>query len=212
MKNIIIQLICYLSILSLTMSCDKEIKGIDCSLVYGTLVDPRDGSRYSTVSVCDEVWMTQNLRYEVAGSINEPISLELEYGVLYNWEQAKIACPEGWHLATDKEWKTLEAALGMTAEELDGTGWRGDEEGQYLKTSTQWVKGEKASTPISFRALPVGYSDGTYQGLKEKARFWTASEVDVQKGWIRELAIGQKKIKRSAENKSDYNSCRCVLD
>ncbi|CAA6829852.1 MAG: Unknown protein [uncultured Aureispira sp.] len=201
--------------MSLITSCEEEKEGIDCSLHYGTLVDPRDGSRYSTVAICDAVWMTQNIRYEVPGALKGPIDLGVEYGLLYNYEQAQIACPENWHLSTDKDWQTLETILGMSKEELEGTGWRGETIGQKLKSSTQWNKGaksEKKSTPLSFRALPAGYSDGTEQGLEKKARFWTASEVDAETAWIRALGIDETKIKRSTEKKTDYNSCRCVLD
>jgi uncharacterized protein (TIGR02145 family) len=212
MKNIVIQIICFLIILNLNTSCEKKKKGIDCSLGYGTLVDPRDGSRYSTLAVCDVVWITQNLRYEMPGVLKEPIDLGVEYGFLYNFEQAQSACPENWHLATDKDWKTLETVLGMPEDELDKTGWRGEEVGQSLKTSIEWEKGTKSSTPISFRALPAGYSNGTQQGLEETARFWTASEADTETAWIRELGLEKKKIKRSTEKKSDYNSCRCVLN
>lgn len=212
MKNIVIEIALCLTVIILLVSCDKEQKGIDCSLVYGTLVDPRDGSRYSTVSVCDAVWMTQNLRYEVEGVIKAPISVGTEYGFLYNFEQAKKACPEDWHLATDKDWETLEIALGMTKEDGNKTGWRGEKIGQYLKSSNQWKGAKKVSSPISFRVLPAGYSDGTYQGLETDARFWTASEVDTETAWIRGLEAGQNKIKRSVEKKSNYSSCRCVLN
>jgi uncharacterized protein (TIGR02145 family) len=36
-----------------------------------------------------------------------------KYGVLYGHESAQRACPAGWHLSTDEEWKTLEIFLGM---------------------------------------------------------------------------------------------------
>lgn len=212
MKNSVIRVIFFLTVANLFMCCDKGKKVIDCSLVYGTLVDPRDGSRYSTVTVCDATWMTQNLRYEVPGVLKEPSSSGVEYGFLYNYEQANKACPEEWHLATDTEWKTLEAALGISAENIDLEGWRGDQEGQFLKSSTQWEKKGKVASPISFRALPAGYSDGTYQGLGELTRFWTSSESGAERGVMRELATDQQKIKRASSKKTNYYSCRCVMD
>ncbi len=42
-----------------------------------------------------------------------------EYGVLYNWYAAKKACPDGWHLPSDEEWKTLEKHLGMGSSDAD---------------------------------------------------------------------------------------------
>lgn len=213
MKSIVIKIICFFVIINLTISCEKKKKkGIDCSLGYGTLVDPRDGNRYSTLAVCEVTWLTQNLRYEVPGVLKEPIELGVEYGFLYTFEQVQNACPENWHLATDKDWKALETALGMPEEELDGTGWRGEGVGQSLKSTIEWENTEKISTAISFRALPAGYANGTQLGLKKSARFWTASEANDEAVWIRELGGEEKKIKRSAGKKTEYNSCRCVLN
>lgn len=212
MKSIVIRVIFFLTIANLFVCCDKGKKVIDCSLVYGTLVDPRDGSRYSTVTVCDVTWMTQNLRYETPNVLNEPISSGVEYGFLYNYEQANKVCPENWHLATDQEWKALETALGISEENSNQEGWRGTNEGQFLKSSTQWEKRGKVASPISFRALPAGYSDGVYQDFGKIARFWTSSESDAAHALIRELATGEDKIKRSSGEKTDFYSCRCVMD
>ncbi|MBA7584634.1 hypothetical protein ES708_26591 [subsurface metagenome] len=51
------------------------------------------------------------------------------YGVLYNWPAALNACPTGWHLPSDEEWKQLEMYLGMSQSEAENTGWRGTDEG-----------------------------------------------------------------------------------
>jgi len=47
-----------------------------------------------------------------------PIKVYETYGVLYNWPAAITACPEGWHLPSDAEWKQLEMYLGMSEEEV----------------------------------------------------------------------------------------------
>jgi uncharacterized protein (TIGR02145 family) len=43
---------------------------------------------------------------------------------LYNWPAAIAACPAGWHLPTDEEWKILEKNQGMTNSDGDATEWR----------------------------------------------------------------------------------------
>ncbi|MGI6335275.1 MAG: FISUMP domain-containing protein [Minisyncoccales bacterium] len=37
------------------------------------------------------------------------------YGVLYNWEAAKTACPTGWHLPSRAEWLTLKQFYSTTS-------------------------------------------------------------------------------------------------
>ncbi len=46
------------------------------------------------------------------------------YGVLYNWVAALESCPRGWHLPSDREWKTLELAMGMNPSEIESRAWR----------------------------------------------------------------------------------------
>jgi len=43
------------------------------------------------------------------------------------------ACPTGWHLPSDDEWKQLEMYLGMSQIEADATEWRGTVEGVKLR-------------------------------------------------------------------------------
>jgi uncharacterized protein (TIGR02145 family) len=105
----------------------------------GTFVDPRDGHEYSEVSVGSATWMGENLAWEApSGSFcyeNDPASC-LTGGRLYNFDVAETACPAGWHLSTDDDWKALETSLGMPPADLDiddYVGIRGTDEGTKLK-------------------------------------------------------------------------------
>ena len=58
--------------------------------------------------------MAENLDIEVEGSFcydNDPENCK-KYGRLYTWEAAKKACPKGWHLPSDAEWKILMNKMG----------------------------------------------------------------------------------------------------
>ncbi|BDS10070.1 FISUMP domain-containing protein [Aureispira anguillae] len=212
MTNIVIKLLFCYCLGLLVLGCDKETKEVNCPITYGTLVDPRDGSRYATVSICTQLWMAQNLRYELEGALLNPSNPGTEYGRLYSYDQALKVCPNGWHLPTDEEWRTLEEALGMTKEETEKIGWRGEKEGQFLKSTTEWNQKENSSNSAGFRAVPAGYHKEEYLDMGGQAYFWTASAVDDKNAWGRSLKGEQKKIKRSQENRSVYQSCRCIMD
>ena len=88
----------------------------------GTFTDSRDGQTYRTISYTNALtgtpvtWMAQNLNYKVQGSYayDDKESNRKELGLLYTWEAANKACPNGWHLATDSEWSMLVAKFGGT--------------------------------------------------------------------------------------------------
>lgn len=69
--------------------------------------DPRDDHAYLTMSVAGKTWMVENLRYGADPTYclgSEGRSDDCEIGVLYTWNTANYACPDGWHLPSTEEW------------------------------------------------------------------------------------------------------------
>lgn len=126
----------------------------------GTMIDSRDGTEYATVQICSQVWMAENLYYEMDGSVclDNKKSKCAKYGRYYIWYSAKSACPDGWRLPTAEDFRTLMwvAAWGVTVD---------SSERFYEKA----VKERKAALKLmssdfdggldtyGFAAIPTGY-------------------------------------------------------
>lgn len=164
------------------------------SVTYGELYDARDGQTYKTVQIGSQVWMAENLNYEVDdGSFCYHDSVEYccKYGRLYNYSAAMSACPSGWHLPTIEEWDVLY----KIADDYDGDDYY-ERVGHYLKSTTGWVwdydDDELAGNGIDvfgFSAVPGGYGthykdqeccgesmNCCYLEVGSEAYFWSSSQ------------------------------------
>jgi len=160
-----------------------------------------------------------------------------DYGALYtyaaaigdNWQRdndtldaegGQGVCPDGWHLPTDAEFKTLEMYLGMSQTEADGTGWRGgNDEGRKLKeTGTEHWKYYTTSTEgtntTKFTALGGGgrsSSSGESGQRLENGIWWLATEGSTtESAFYRYLRYTQTGVYRDAVPKSSGYSVRCL--
>jgi uncharacterized protein (TIGR02145 family) len=147
----------------------------------GSFVDPRDGHEYSEVSIGGSTWMGENLAWEApSGSFcyeNDPVNCATG-GRLYEYDVATSACPAGWHLSTDDEWKALETFLGMPAADLDVDDYakmRGTDQGTSLKTGGD----SGLDFPMTGYAATSGNTVTLWDGLTSgvvRTYIWTATQ------------------------------------
>jgi uncharacterized protein (TIGR02145 family) len=221
--------------------------------VYRTFTDI-DGNVYQVVKIGDQTWMAENLKvthYRDGTAIPNVIeniqwtnlltgayceqdndsSNVSTYGRLYNWyavnDNRNIA-PEGWHVPTDEEFKTLEKHLGMSQSEADNYSWpRGTDEGSKLKeTGTiHWQSPNTGATNESgFFALPGSYrsgDNGFFNRIGSAAHFWSATSNDGVvdpsgnrlSAWSRYLLYNDSYISRHRYKTKRYGlSLRLVKD
>lgn len=209
----------------------------------GTVTDV-EGNVYTTAKIGDQWWMTQDLKVtsfrsgtaipkiennqnlDWANATSPAYSeySDLAPGFLYNYYTINIdseeIAPEGWHIPTDEEWKTLEVFLGMPASELDETNWRGTDEGDKMKLGggEGWTlfDGVSASNESGFSAFggSARFFEGQLgiPGLKQSAFYWSSTENGNQKAYYRYLDYKKSGIFRYFGQYNYGFAIRCVKD
>lgn len=73
-----------------------------------TIVDIRDGQKYSTVVIGNKIWFREHLRYKTKLSYCSILSKntnECTKGNYYLNQEIDSICPKGWHVTTIDEWE-----------------------------------------------------------------------------------------------------------
>ena len=142
---------------------------------------------------------------------NDATNSEL-YGMLYNWHAANTGklCPEGWHIPSVEEWKTLSDYLGSNA-------------GAMLKSTSGWSDTWGESKPeyqgtddYGFTALPGGARKwNQFETLGSKGTWWTTDAVPdypLSASYARLDASDQILSTGSSWGKETGCSIRCLKD
>ncbi|MBK8498730.1 MAG: fibrobacter succinogenes major paralogous domain-containing protein [Flavobacteriales bacterium] len=213
----------------------------------GAGVTDIDGEVYpSIVFPNGQEWMSENLRtsrYRNGASIPEvavasswvalttgaycypgnTTSFGATYGKLYNWyavSDAQGVCPNGWHVPSDLEWKSLETFSGLPVSELDATVSRGvaGNVGGKLKSISLWeVPNIGATNETGFTARPCGarnYSNGGgFTPIGNSAAIWSSSPNGSLYAWARGLNSSNGGISRGSQSFKANGYCiRCLRD
>ena len=178
-------------------------------MAKGVFTDPRDGKSYPTVEVNGQIWLAKNLDFALEGESfiyeNDPHLAE-KYGRLYTWEGAQKACPPGWRLPTDTEWKALAKAFGGYHDSE-----KEEDDGDPKKALNALFEGGESG----FNALMGGWR---YSHTKEfydmgtGGGYWSRDKKDDQYVWNFYFDGFNGYLARRAYNKMDANSCRCIKD
>lgn len=159
-----------------------------------TITDPRDQKVYKTVKIGSQCWLQENSKYwpdiyppdetsefearyyiynfqNIENSNDFPHQTYNAYGVLYNWQAAKTACPDGWHLPSSNEFSNLITYLGENP---------GGKLKSALTTPYPHPRWEEvnvdATNESGFRALPGGkVNNGNFYSLGKSGSLWTQS-------------------------------------
>ncbi|MCX6225207.1 MAG: T9SS type A sorting domain-containing protein [Bacteroidia bacterium] len=186
-----------------TIRTDSPVSSVNYQIEFVECADD-DGNYYPVVNIGRQTWMAGNLAFlpmvnpSTQGSENTPYLYVYNYqgtdtgsarendnfsnyGVLYNWPAALIACPSGWHLPSDQEWDWL--TNFSQASELSGF----------------------EALPGGVRQ-----TDGNFGSLGKYTGFWSSADIGLSDAWSRHLDFENDLTNSIVEKKSTGFSVRCV--
>ncbi|MCL2283937.1 MAG: fibrobacter succinogenes major paralogous domain-containing protein [Fibromonadales bacterium] len=188
-------------------------------------LDGSNSSSYKTVQIGEQIWMAENLNYDVTGSkcYDNLESNCYIYGRLYDWTTAMALpsicnsiscanqiqsphrgiCPEGWHIPSDGEWTELTGFLGVASSA-----------GSKLKTTSGWdahATYGNGTDDYGFSALPGGFSENeNFSDLGGRGNWWCATEYSTDIAYYRDMVNFTGDVYRGIYYKDVLHSVRCV--
>jgi uncharacterized protein (TIGR02145 family) len=213
---------------------DKTNVKEDYIKVYEYMLEDIDQNRYEYVIINDQAWMAEDLQVtntkngnslsfvsnheDWKNLFNEGIdkaycnSLNAN-AMLYTYSAATEICPAGWHLPSDNEWKELEIYMGMSIEELDSIGWRGEGLATKIKSETGWGETYVGTNDYGFNAMLAGWANEATVNLNNNSSmYWTSTEFMEGAPYLRYIGDHTDKIKRDWQSKYRGISVRCLKD
>jgi uncharacterized protein (TIGR02145 family) len=201
-----------------------------------------EGYDYNTIEIGGKCWFTENLRYlprvapAAKGSLSSSYYYVYDYqgsnieaakntesykdfGALYNWHAAIEACPAGWFLPSDEDWKQVEIELGMSAENSNETGYRGMLQGSMIAGMSEiWNDGPLKGTPLfgssGLDVIPAGYrsNTGIFNLQHAHAYLWSSTDDYLNSAWTRQIFYFVTQSIRYRSNKEWGLAVRCVKE
>ena len=185
-----------------------------------TLTDFRNGQIYKTTTIGNQIWMAENLNYEVEGQsycYSNSADSCAKYGRHYTWAAAvgkseeecgygkdcyvaafaRGVCPEGWHLPSSSEWSKLYKTVGP----------------HYAIQAKGVAAWPDATDAYGFSALPAGYYyDGGFSRVGADAYIWSSTDYNSIYAYFWYLDAGGASVGISNFGKDCGFSVRCLKD
>jgi uncharacterized protein (TIGR02145 family) len=208
-----------------------------------------DGNGYYSVKIGTQVWLEENLKttkYNDGTAIpnvpdqytwswqtttgaycnyNNDESYASTYGRLYNWYAVNTGklCPEGWHVPTDDEWKTLEDYLIANGFNYDGT-ISENKIAKSLASKNDWYRSTETGAVgntdypdkrnvTGFTGFPSGSRlHNFYTNFSYYTMWWSSSEFghDIASGWG--ICWSNSDLIRNTLSEKYGLSVRCLKD
>ena len=179
--------------------CDSLLAQDETGLFY----DSRDGQEYETVIITVESdgvdsaleWMSSNLNYAMEDSKCYKNYKEYcsSFGRLYSWNAATTACPSGWHMSLDQEWKMIMKKYGTK-----------------IKAGPSLIEGGESN--LNLQPAGFGEKGGEFIDVGVNGYYWKReSKTSTNPGTLT-IHRGVTYVTDDKVDATHYNSIRCVKD
>ncbi|MEC3905908.1 FISUMP domain-containing protein [Tamlana sp. 2201CG12-4] len=196
MKLNLMLLVCFMCF----FSCSNDDDNTNVSPA-NQFTDSRDGQVYDIVTIGNQTWFAENLKYDIGDDTSVCYDDETDncfiYGRLYTGEAAQTACPEGWHLPSQEEWDTLIDYLG------------GISAAHVFFKPFAMQQGE----PVGFNLLAGGWHFAGYQDIGVKGYYYTSTDGGLPNSY-KQVRI-EPNVLVTTSGIVSFNvkqSCRCIKD
>ena len=194
----------------------------------GTFTDARDGKVYKYTTIGNQMWMAENLNFEVSYSYSEcdsnietPCDGLGRYYSLYikrtkpgfanttefNRDLADTICPIGWHVPTTDDWCVLYNNMG-------GDGGESGDRKVSLRLKSTSVFGEfpMGTDVCGFNILPrFTWSENPEPHYRfSTPTFWTSTLLDLETVYM--FSVGADEVNFFEANTFFMRPLRCVRD
>lgn len=182
----------------------------------GVMTDERDGRTYKWVMIDELQWFGENLQYDVGEkkmTMHGDVIYSNYNGRFYTFSQASSACPKGWHLPSDNEWKKVDKAAGVVAESIETLGFV-SRDGDGIEPSKELRNNADLMFYAHLSGALVKDEYGLFKSFepRKRAYFWTSTKSDEVTAIIRWIGHEFGGIVRQPMEVGGYYSCRCVKD
>jgi len=173
-----------------------KIEKIASTELISSFTDDRDGNQYKTAVIGDQTWIVENMNFKMQdATCYENLKKNCtQYGRLYNWSDAQLVCPLGWHLPSDSDWNKLYSNLGRNP----------------IAAYEAMTNGESRS----FNARFGGWqnNNGVFNNIGSNAYFWSNTSVENDFAHYYMLSRSAQQFMRTNTTKKVKLSCRCIKD
>jgi len=188
-----------------------------------------DGNYYHSIIIGSQEWFQENLKtkhYQNGDAINllpfdddwksttegayiyynYDLDLGKKYGNLYNFyavSDARYVCPDGWHVPSLAEWKTL----------VDFAGGESVAQAKLREPGTaDWSYHANADNSTGFTALGGGIrlSYGPYWGYQNSATFWSTTAFTSDTQYKYAMRMSWELVEWQIDSKTAGFSIRCL--
>jgi len=163
--------------------------------------DSRDNHKYKVVRIGNQKWFGENLLYQTNKDQWCYDAREencRKFGLLYSWEAASIACPNGWKLPSKSDWEMLFKFAGK----------------QSALKSSRFGDG---SDDVKFGILPGGrfgayQEENNFRDINRVAHLWSSTEDNANTATVIRFTSGTNGnlLDNFSEPKTRGASVRCI--